>query len=176
MAAFLAVVCLVVLFAGRGISANGLRVPTDHAQLGYARELSGRSVRFVTADTAVVLLFTTAECVACLIGGERFRHIHDVLTRSGVAFRTVVGSPTAGAMKFRPLIPGEIVVDSAQAYFRMHNIKVTPAIVVLGGTGTRIAEWAPVPLDPTLPNQILSHLESAGSTRDTDLPMTRDGT
>lgn len=171
VAALSAAVCSVALFAGYRLSADRLHQPPKTAQFSHARQLSGRYVQFVPADSSVVLLFTTAECVACLIGGEQFRRIHDVVTNSGVAFRTVVGSATAGAMKFRPLIPGEIVVDSARIHFGAHGIKVTPAIVVLGRAGSRIAHWAPVPHDPALPDEILSRLQSASSTRDPNVSM-----
>jgi hypothetical protein len=171
VAALIAILVSGALFASHRISADRAQQRTKTAPSGYARELSGRYILLAPADTPVALLFTTAECVACLIGGEQFRRIHDVLTSSGVAFRTVVGSRTAGALKFRPLIPGEILVDSAQMHFAAYGIKVTPAIVVLGRAGSRVDHWAPVPPDPGLPDRILSRLQSPISTPDTNVSM-----
>lgn len=120
--------------------------------------VQGGSIPLFANDSAVVLLFTTAECPITRLHTQWYRDLSARLAREGIAFRAVVRSSPVAAGQFARLLGEPVTIRDDGALSQRGGIQAVPTLRLYDAERKLRAEWP----TPTSRARVDSLIRDAG--------------
>ncbi|HTE18015.1 MAG TPA: hypothetical protein VK689_06505 [Armatimonadota bacterium] len=125
--------------------ATGLYLFSSSQALGRIEGVSttaGDSIALFARDSAVVILFTTAECPISRANAHWYRELGTRLRGEGVAFRTVVRSSAVSARQFARLLGDPAAAHDDGTLFRAADVRSVPVLRLYDAQRRLLASWS----------------------------------